>query len=56
MGAEAAHALLEAQFALPEVASDGTRILALQAEMAAARAQIDDLYARWAKLGALQKG
>ncbi len=55
-GAEAVHGELEAQLLLPEIASDGTRILALQAEMAAAREQIDSLYARWGELGALQDG
>jgi ABC transport system ATP-binding/permease protein len=55
-GAEAKLAALELECARPEVASDGTRLLALDAEMTAARAEIDRLYARWGELEALLAG
>jgi ATP-binding cassette subfamily F protein uup len=50
--AEGKLAALEAESALPEVVSDGPRLLALAAEMSVARAEIDTLYARWAELEA----
>jgi len=51
--AEAKLAALDAECARPEVASDGARLTALAADMTAARANIDRLYARWAELEAL---
>lgn len=47
---------LDAECARPEVASDGPRLVELDAEMVAARAEIDGLYARWAELEELQVG
>jgi ATP-binding cassette subfamily F protein uup len=55
-GAEAKLAALEAECARPEVAVDGARLVALDAEMTAARTVIDALYARWAELEAKQGG
>jgi ABC transport system ATP-binding/permease protein len=45
---------LEAETTRPEVAVDGPRLVSLLAEMAAARAEVDRLYARWAELEAQQ--
>jgi ATP-binding cassette subfamily F protein uup len=52
--AEAAVSALEAQYELPEVVSDGDRLVRLAAEIAQARAAVDALYARWAELEALR--
>ncbi|MES1209199.1 MAG: ABC-F family ATP-binding cassette domain-containing protein [Pseudomonadota bacterium] len=53
LDAEKVAAVLEAECARPEVATDGARLVALHAEMAASRTEIDRLYARWAELEAL---
>jgi ABC transport system ATP-binding/permease protein len=47
---EARLASLEAECARPEVAVDGARLMALGADITAARADSDRLYARWAEL------
>jgi ABC transport system ATP-binding/permease protein len=52
--AEARKAALEAECELPEVVSDGPRLLALHEQIAAAAAEVDALYARWAELEALR--
>jgi ABC transport system ATP-binding/permease protein len=52
--AEARLAALHEECAHPGTVSDGPRLLALGAQMAAARAEIDVLYARWAELEALR--
>jgi ATP-binding cassette subfamily F protein uup len=52
--AEARLAALETECARPEVVVDGPRLVALGAEMAAARTEIDRLYERWAELEALR--
>ena len=54
--AEAKLAALEAECARPEVTVDAARLIALDAEMTAARAAIDAFYARWAELEALRAG
>jgi ABC transport system ATP-binding/permease protein len=52
--AEAQLAGLEAECALPEVTTDGARLIALHADMTVARQDIDRLYARWVELEALR--
>jgi ATP-binding cassette subfamily F protein uup len=52
--AEARLAALETECGLPEVVSDGPRLIALHEQMTTARAEIDVLYARWAELEALR--
>jgi ATP-binding cassette subfamily F protein uup len=52
--AEAKVAALEAECERPEVATDGERLLALHAEIAAGRAEVDLLYGRWAELEAMR--
>jgi BMFP domain-containing protein YqiC len=52
--AEARLAQLETECGLPEVVSDGPRLIALHEQMTSARADIDALYARWAELEALR--
>jgi ATP-binding cassette subfamily F protein uup len=54
--AEAHLAALAAQLEHPDTVSDAPRLIALQEEMAAARAAIDDIYTRWAELEALRSG
>jgi ATP-binding cassette subfamily F protein uup len=56
VAAEGKLAALEAECARPEVTSDGPRLLALDAEMTAARAEIEHLYSRWADLETLRNG
>ncbi len=51
--AEAKLGAVEAELARPEVASDAARLVTLGAEHAAARVEVDRLYARWAELEAL---
>jgi ATP-binding cassette subfamily F protein uup len=53
--AEAKVAALETECERPEVAVDGERLLALQAEIATGRAAVDVLYARWAELEELRQ-
>jgi ATP-binding cassette subfamily F protein uup len=50
--AEAKLAVLDAECARPEVASDAARLVTLMEEIAAARAAVDVLYERWAELEA----
>jgi len=45
---------LEAECALPHVVSNAPRLVELGSEMAAARGEIDRLYARWAELDAMR--
>ncbi|HEY8926563.1 MAG TPA: ABC-F family ATP-binding cassette domain-containing protein, partial [Polyangia bacterium] len=52
--AEARVTGLEAECDRPEVTTDGARLMALHAEIAVARAEVDALYARWAELEALR--
>jgi ATP-binding cassette subfamily F protein uup len=52
--AEARVTGLEAECDRPEVTTDGARLMALHAEIAVARAEVDTLYARWAELEALR--
>jgi ATP-binding cassette subfamily F protein uup len=52
--AEAKVSALEAECERPEVASDGERLLALHAEIAVGRAEVDSLYGRWAELEAMR--
>jgi len=52
--AEARVTGLEAECDRPEVTTDGARLLALHAEIAVARAEVDTLYVRWAELEALR--
>ncbi|HXU81641.1 MAG TPA: ABC-F family ATP-binding cassette domain-containing protein [Polyangia bacterium] len=52
--AEGKVAALEAECERPEVTTDGERLVALHAEIAGARAEVDALYARWAELEALR--
>jgi ATP-binding cassette subfamily F protein uup len=52
--AEARVAALEAELAHPDVVSDAARLVALDADLGSARAEVDRLYARWAELEALQ--
>jgi ATP-binding cassette subfamily F protein uup len=54
--AEAKVAALDAEAERPEVVSDAARLVALHGEAAAARAEVDRLYARWAELEALRSG
>jgi ATP-binding cassette subfamily F protein uup len=51
---EAKVAALEAECERPEVATDGARLVSLHEQIAAARAETDTLYARWAELEALR--
>ena len=51
--AETRLAALETEAQRPDVVSDAARLVALDGEMTAARAEIDRLYARWAELEAL---
>ena len=44
---------LEAEISRPEVVSNGTRLVVLDAEMATAKSEVDRLYARWAELEAM---
>jgi ATP-binding cassette subfamily F protein uup len=53
--AEARLGALEQECELPDVISDASRLVALDAQITAARAEIDRLYARWAELEALLK-
>jgi ATP-binding cassette subfamily F protein uup len=52
--AEARLGALEAELQRPEVVSDAARLVTLDGELAAARAEVDGLYARWAELEALR--
>jgi ATP-binding cassette subfamily F protein uup len=52
--AEARLAALSEKSEHPDTVSDGPRLIALHAEMTAARAEVDALYARWAELEALR--
>jgi ATP-binding cassette subfamily F protein uup len=52
--ADAKVAALEAECERPEVAVDGARLIELHAEIAAARAEVDALYGRWAELEAMR--
>ncbi len=52
--AEARLAALQAECVLPEVIVDGPRLIALDAQIAELRREVDGLYARWAALEALQ--
>jgi ATP-binding cassette subfamily F protein uup len=54
--AESAVSELEAESALPEVASDATRTLELHEKLEQARTLVDTLYARWAELEAMLSG
>jgi ATP-binding cassette subfamily F protein uup len=54
--AEAKVAALLAESERPEVASDSGRVVALYAELETARAEVDQLYGRWAELETLQAG
>jgi ATP-binding cassette subfamily F protein uup len=45
---------LETECALPDVVSNAERLVALDAEMTSARAEVDRLYARWSELDALR--
>jgi ABC transport system ATP-binding/permease protein len=51
--AEAKLVALEAEAQRPDVVSDHARLVALDAETTAARAEVDRLYARWAELETL---
>ena len=51
--AEARRAAAEAELVRPEVYSDGRRAADAQAALAAAAAEVDRLYARWAELSSL---
>jgi ATP-binding cassette subfamily F protein uup len=52
--AERRLAALVSETGLPELVSDGPRLIALHEQMIAARADIDALYARWAELETLR--
>ena len=52
--AESHLAALEAEIQRPDVVSDAARLVVLDGDIAAARAEIDRLYARWAELEALR--
>jgi ATP-binding cassette subfamily F protein uup len=52
--AEAQVATLESEYERPEVVSDGEKLIALSAQLTAARAAVDTLYARWAELEAMR--
>jgi ATP-binding cassette subfamily F protein uup len=52
-GAEAALQALQAESERPDVATNAVRLVALGQETAAAQAEVDRLYARWAELEAL---
>lgn len=52
--AEAKVAALEAELAHPDVVSNAARLIELSAQLTAARAEVDRLYARWAELEAEQ--
>lgn len=52
--AEAAVRALQAECHQPEVAVNAARLIALEAEIAAAQAKVDTLFERWAELQALQ--
>jgi ATP-binding cassette subfamily F protein uup len=54
--AESKLAALTEESGRPDVVSNHTRLVALTTEMAAARAEVDRLYARWAELEALLNG
>jgi ATP-binding cassette subfamily F protein uup len=54
--AEARLSALEAECGQPYVASNATRLLALQAQMTALRPEIDALYARWSELETRRAG
>jgi ATP-binding cassette subfamily F protein uup len=51
--AEAKVGSIESEMAAPEVVSDGARLVALDAELSVARAEVERLYARWAELQSL---
>jgi len=51
--AEARRAAAEAELLRPDVYSDGRRAAGAQAALAAASAEVDRLYARWAELTSL---
>ncbi|HVZ74028.1 MAG TPA: ABC-F family ATP-binding cassette domain-containing protein [Polyangia bacterium] len=52
--ADARVAALEAELAHPDVASNAARLVAIDADLMTARAEVDRLYTRWAELEALQ--
>jgi ATP-binding cassette subfamily F protein uup len=52
-GAEARLTALRAEQDSPEVASNHSRLVELEIEIAAAKAEVDRLYARWAELESL---
>jgi ABC transport system ATP-binding/permease protein len=54
--AEARMVELQAEQGSPEVASHAARLLELEHEIAAAKAEVDALYHRWSELEALQSG
>jgi ATP-binding cassette subfamily F protein uup len=54
--AEGRLAALEAECEQPDVASNATRLLELQAQMTAMRPEIDALYARWSELETRRAG
>ncbi|MEO5768269.1 MAG: ABC-F family ATP-binding cassette domain-containing protein [Polyangia bacterium] len=51
--AEAMVSALEAESATPEVASNAARLMELESQKGAARAEVERLYARWAELESL---
>jgi ATP-binding cassette subfamily F protein uup len=51
--AEARRSVAEAELLRPDVYSDGRRAAEAQATLAAASAEVDRLYARWAELTSL---
>ncbi len=53
--AEAKVAELEAEQSKPEVASNGTRLVELMAEIERAKSEVDVLYARWSELDAMMR-
>jgi ATP-binding cassette subfamily F protein uup len=53
LAAEARLTELEAEMSKPEVVSNGPRLVELDRDLAAARGEIERLYARWAELEAL---
>ena len=52
--AEAKVRALEGELDRPDVVSDAARLVAIDADLGAARAEVDRLYARWAELEALR--
>jgi ATP-binding cassette subfamily F protein uup len=53
LAAEAKLSELEGEIGQPNIVSNGTRLMALDAEISAKRAEIERLYARWAELEAM---